>query len=237
MAVLWVDNQSGCKGVCARVPGVSTTAAAATSTDPALCRDGECLDEIMLKRLDAQLAALPAERRALGTLVVLHQMGSHGPAYALRSPASIKRFGPECQSRSLLDCSRQEIVDAYDNSILYTDHFLAATVHWLEARRAQADTAMVYVADHGESLGENNLYLHGLPYAMAPDVQKRVPWITWLSPEFEARRHLSTRCLQRRADERVSHDNYFHSVLGLLDVQTAAYAPAFDAYAPCIAAP
>jgi lipid A ethanolaminephosphotransferase len=229
LAVLWLDNQSGCKGVCDRVPNASTTA----TQDADLCPGGECQDGILLKGLDERLAALPAERRARGVLLVMHQMGSHGPAYAKRSPAAFKRFLPECTSNSLQDCSHEQLVNAYDNSIAYTDHFLAATVQWLQARSAQADTAMVYVADHGESLGENNLYLHGLPYAVAPDVQKRVPWITWLSPGFEQRSGVSMACLRGALDAPVSHDNYFHSVLGLLDVQTGAYQRPLDLYAPC----
>lgn len=228
LAVLWVDNQSGCKGVCDRVPSVNT----AHLKDPELCAGESCHDGVMLKDLDARIAALPAERRARGVLVVLHQMGSHGPAYHERSPAAFKRFLPECTSNALQDCSRDELVNAYDNSITYTDHFLASTIRWLKARSDRADTALVYVADHGESLGENNLYLHGMPYALAPDVQKRVPWITWLSNGFEQRSAVHTDCL-RRLDGPVSHDNYFHSVLGLLDLQTAVYQRPLDVYARC----
>ncbi len=180
LAVLWVDNQSGCKGVCDRVPTASTT----DLKDPALCVGESCYDGMMLKDLDTRIAALPAERRARGVVVVLHQIGSHGPAYYERSPQAFKRFLPECTSNALQNCSREELVNAYDNTIAYTDHFLASTVRWLKTRSDTASTAMVYVADHGESLGENNLYLHGMPYAMAPDVQKHVPWITWLSPGF-----------------------------------------------------
>ena len=92
---------------------------------------------------------------------------------------------------------------------------------------------MLYLADHGESLGENNLFLHGMPYSVAPDVQKRVPWITWLSPGFEQRSQVSTNCLKQRLDVPISHDNYFHSVLGLMTVQTSVYTAALDIYAPC----
>ncbi len=230
LAVLWVDNQAGCKGVCDRVTEIGTS----DLKDPGLCAGGECQDPIMLKDLDAHLAALPAEQRARGTVVVLHQMGSHGPAYAKRSTAAQKKFLPECESNALQECSREQVVNAYDNSIVATDQFLDATVQWLQARSAQAQTALVYVSDHGESLGENNLYLHGLPYAVAPDVQKHVPWITWLSPGMQARSGIATACLQRTlAERRISHDNYFHSVLGLMDVHTSAYEPAQDIYAGC----
>lgn len=229
LAVLWIDNQSGCKGVCDRIPHASTGPSAA----PALCRDGECLDGAMLKGLDERVAALDPRRVARGLVIVMHQMGSHGPAYHLRSPPEMKRFVPECTSAALQDCSRQDVVNAYDNSIVYTDHFLGQAIEWLKARSDRADAAMMYVADHGESLGENNLYLHGMPYAIAPDVQKHVPWITWLSEGFQRTAGLSPGCLRAARDRRVTHDNYFHSVLGLMDVRTAAYSRELDAYAPC----
>lgn len=230
LAVLWVDNQSGCKGVCDRVAQTSTT----TLKDPALCPDGECSDPIMLKVLEERIAALPAEQRARGTVVVLHQMGSHGPAYYKRSDASLKRFGPECTSNALQECDQAQVVNAYDNSIVATDHFLNATIQWLETQADKAQTAMVYVSDHGESLGEGNLYLHGLPYAIAPDVQKQVPWITWLSPAMQSRSGVATACLQKDlAQRRITHDGYFHAVLGLMDVQSTVYQAEQDIYAPC----
>ena len=230
LAVLWVDNQSGCKGVCDRVAQTSTTAL----KDPALCPDGECSDPIMLKVLEERITALPAEQRARGTVVVLHQMGSHGPAYYKRSDASLKRFGPECTSNALQECDQAQVVNAYDNSIVATDHFLNATIQWLETQADKAQTAMVYVSDHGESLGEGNLYLHGLPYAIAPDVQKQVPWITWLSPAMQSRSGVATACLQKDlAQRRITHDGYFHAVLGLMDVQSTVYQAEQDIYAPC----
>lgn len=231
LAVLWIDNQSGCKGVCDRVPSVST----AQLAHPSLCPGGECLDGVMLDGLDERIAALPAERRARGVVLVMHQMGSHGPAYSKRSPAAFKRFMPECASINLQDCSRSELVNAYDNSIAYTDYFLASTIGWLKQKQAAYATAMLYVSDHGESLGEHNLYLHGMPYSIAPDVQKHVPWITWLSPTFE-RRGLAMECLQKQQNTLLSHDNYFHSVLGLMQVKTSVYQRNLDAYALCAGA-
>ncbi|WP_367846774.1 phosphoethanolamine transferase [Rhodoferax sp. WC2427] len=232
LGVVWLDNQAGCKGVCDRVPHTST----AQVKDKDLCIDGECFDEIMLRLLDARIAELPAERRAKGVVVLMHQMGSHGPAYYKRTPAAFKRFLPECTSNNLQDCSQTLLVNAYDNTIAYTDHVLASAIQWLKSKEAGNATAMVYVADHGESLGENNIYLHGLPYDIAPDVQKHVPWITWLSPAYEQRSHVATACLQKQQDVRISHDNYFHSVLGLLGVATSVYQPALDIFQPCIGA-
>ncbi len=233
-AVLWLDNQSGCKGLCDRVPHAATSA----RLTPGRCAaDGECADEALLDGLDERLAALPAERRARGVLLVLHPMGSHGPAYHKRLPAAFKRFLPECATNQLQACSRDQVVNAYDNTIVYADHVLARAVAWLHAQSARYDPALLYVSDHGESLGENNLYLHGLPYALAPEGQKRVPWITWLGEGFAQRQAMTLACLQQRADAEVSHDHLFHSVLGLLQISTSAYRADRDAYAPCRPAP
>jgi lipid A ethanolaminephosphotransferase len=229
LAVLWIDNQSGCKGVCDRVPNVNTVALKV----PGLCDSGECFDEVMLHGIDERIAALPAGRRAKGVVVVMHQMGGHGPAYYKRSPQAVKAFLPECTDNALQSCSREGLLNAYDNSIVYTDKLLASSIQWLKAQEVRNAPALLYLADHGESLGENNLYLHGMPWGIAPEVQKRVPWITWLSPEFEQRNQLTTACLKQQLDTLVSHDNYFHSVLGLMNVQTGVYKPALDIYAHC----
>ena len=233
MAVLWVDNQSGCKGVCARVGQASTSGL----KHPTLCASGECWDEILLDGLDQRVAALPADQRARGVLLVLHQMGSHGPAYSKRTPPTVKPFAPECTSAALQDCPREQLVNAYDNTIAYTDLVLAKAIAWLGGQAASYDPTLLYVSDHGESLGENNLYLHGLPYALAPDVQKHVPWITWLGDGLASQRGLDMACLRGRLQQPLSHDNLFHTVLGLLDVQTSVYKTALDAYAPCRRAP
>ncbi|WP_315128881.1 phosphoethanolamine--lipid A transferase [Comamonas antarctica] len=222
MNVLWVDNQSGCKEVCNRVPHVETTSQ---------CGSAECFDETMLNAMQARLRALGERQRGKGTVIVLHQMGSHGPAYYQRSPEQYKAFLPECQTSALKDCSQDQVRNAYDNSIRYTDHFLAKAIDWLQANTD--NSALMYVSDHGESLGEANVYLHGLPYAFAPDTQKKVPWITWLSPEFERENRLSSSCLRQHAGERVTHDSYFHAVLGLADVAAREYQPELDFYWAC----
>lgn len=227
LGVVWIDNQSGCKGVCDRVPHTSTR----ELKDPEFCATGECFDEVMLGEMQRQLATMPAERKTRGVVVVLHQMGSHGPAYHRRTPPAFKAFSPECASNALQDCSREALVNTYDNTLRYTDHLLARTVSWLKTQ--QASTALLYVSDHGESLGENNIYLHGLPYALAPVEQKHVPMLTWLSPAMQQRSGVSPRCLNRQATLPLTHDNLFHSVLGLMDVQTQAYRPELDLFLSC----
>jgi len=229
LAVLWLDNQSGCKGVCERVPNVSTTALKV----PEFCKDGECLDEVMLHELPKQLAALDPAKRAKGTVVVMHQMGSHGPAYYKRSPAELKQFKPECSSHALQNCPPEQIVNAYDNSILYTDHFLAKTVQWLQAQARP--TSLLYVSDHGESLGEKGLYLHGMPYSFAPKEQIHVPMLVWLSKPMQKLRGWNMSCLQAQSAKELTHDNLFHSVLGLSQVKTSLVKPELDIFSACAA--
>ncbi len=229
LAVLWLDNQSGCKGVCDRVPNVATTALKVS----AYCQDGECLDEVMLHELPQQLAALDPAKRAKGTVVVMHQMGSHGPAYYKRSPAAMKTFQPECNSHALQNCAPEHIVNAYDNSILYTDHFIAKTVNWLQAQ--SRPTALIYLSDHGESLGEKGLYLHGMPYSLAPKEQIHVPMLVWLSKPLQRERHWRMDCLQAQSAKALSHDHLFHSMLSLSQVSTRLAKPELDLFAACSA--
>ena len=231
LAVLWMDNQSGCKGVCDRVPH----AFANDHPVPGLCKGSGCQDGALLDGLDQRIAALDPQRRARGVVVVLHLMGSHGPAYAHRAPPERKPFLPECTSVTLSDCPHEQLVNAYDNSIAYTDHFLDQTLQWLKARAdsGSEDTGLLYVSDHGESLGENGLYLHGVPYALAPEQQTHVPMVAWFSRGLQRRTGLLPGCLRERAEQPISHDHIFHSVLGLMDVQTRAHQLALDALAPC----
>lgn len=231
LEVLWLDNQSGCKGVCDRVPHVDINTLKMTD----LCDAGECQDAALLRALPAQLAAQTPPAKAQGTVVVLHQMGSHGPAYYKRSPANLKAFLPECTSNTLQDCQQQDIVNAYDNSLLATDSLLSDTIDWLQTQNRPS--MLLYVSDHGESLGEKGLYLHGMPYSFAPDEQTHVPMLTWMSPTFTQNRQLDTRCLAQQAQKSWSHDNFFHTVLDLAGVRTQAFTKDKSILTGCTATP
>jgi len=224
--VKWLDNQSGCKGVC-KGPGIEYQKLDA-STAPDLCDDAECHDAILARRLEAEL-----QRVRGNTVIVLHMMGNHGPAYFRRYPAAFRRFLPDCETAELRDCSREQVVNAYDNAILYTDHVLASVIGVLEANPRPMDSAMIYVSDHGESLGEHGLYLHGIPYAIAPELQTHVPMVVWVSRQLTAGGDVDDRCLREKARLPLSHDNLFHSVLGLLDVQTTVYSARRDIFDGC----
>lgn len=228
--VRWIDNQSGCKGVC-KGAGVEYEKIDPKS-DPALCSDGECHDDVMANRLATELADVRDN-----TVFVLHMMGNHGPAYFRRYPAEFRRFTPDCATAELRDCSREQVVNAYDNAILYTDHVLAHIVKTLAAESPRLDTAMLYVSDHGESLGEKGLYLHGIPYSIAPEQQTHVPMIVWLSRTMTDTGDVDAKCLGAKASAPLSHDNLFHSVLGLLDVSTSAYRGDRDLFDGCRGAP
>lgn len=222
--VQWLDNQAGCKGVCDGLPSETVLA----RHPQGLCRDGECFDEGLLAGMSERL------QRAHGVqLLVLHQLGNHGPAYYRRYPEAFARFAPACRSDDLQACTQAEIANAYDNALLYTDHVLADAIRQLQAREQEVDTALIYVSDHGESLGENNLYLHGMPYPIAPAVQKQVPMLMWMSEGFRRGLGLDESCLRRRAAEPASHDHLFHTLLALLDVQTALHEPAWDLVQGC----
>lgn len=225
VAVLWRDNNSGCKGACDRVPSDDVS----HLQIPDLCEGNECHDEVLLSGLQTYLDRLDHD-----AVVVLHMKGSHGPAYFKRYPAAFEKFTPVCQDNQLDRCSAESIVNAYDNSLTYTDHVLAQTIELLKGNAARFDTAMLYMSDHGESLGENGLYLHGLPYAMAPSEQTHVPMIVWLSAGLEQRSGIQASCLTKHQDVAYSHDNLFHSILGLMDVRTSAYQPERDLFRQCL---
>lgn len=213
--VLWRDNNSDSKGVALRVPYQDFRQPA---TNP-VC-DTECRDEGMLVGLQEFIDA----QQEGDIVIVLHQMGNHGPAYSKRYPFEFERFTPICATNQLNACTQEEVINAYDNAILYTDAFLAKVITLLKKNDPRFETAMIYIGDHGESLGEYGVYLHGLPYAMAPDSQKHVPSIFWFGDNFR----VNKQALRVKAAERLSHDNLFHTVLGLLEIETTVYNPNLD---------
>jgi len=209
--ILWRDNNSSSKGVANRIeyqdyrdPNVNP-----------LCNP-ECRDVGMLSALDAYIAAHPTG----DILIVLHQMGSHGPSYYERYPKEFAIFGKGCETNQLDQCTVEQITNSYDSTILYTDYFLNQTIEFLKHYDQSFETAMLYVGDHGESLGENGLYLHAMPYALAPRSQTNVPVILWMGArhdDYDLQRAL------RAKDNKFSHDNVFHTLLGLFEVKSEVY--------------
>lgn len=223
--VIWRENQAGCKGVCDRV----TTEVLTGLKHPTFYAYTENHDEILVDGLAERIKTLEKD-----TVIVMHMMGSHGPAYWKRYPERFAVFTPICRESQFSRCTRDEIVNAYDNTILYSDFVLSRLIAALEqGAAAGVDTGMLYMSDHGESLGENNIYLHGMPYAFAPEAQKHVPMVVWLSNALRARASVRDGCLEKEAANPVSHDNLFHSVLGLMGVKTSLYDATLDIFASC----
>lgn len=217
--VVWRDNDSGSKGVADRV--VYEDFSKRTGSD--FCSEGNCYDEVLLEGFDELIRNTRED-----LLVVLHIKGSHGPSYYKRSPAGLKAFTPECTQDNVQDCPRETIVNAYDNTIVYTDYLLGKIIDLL--RTEDADSAMLYVSDHGESLGENGIYLHGLPYLLAPREQTQVPMQFWASEKFLADHSIDKATLLASQEEPYSHDNLFHSLLGLFKVRTSLYRSELDLF-------
>ena len=165
-------------------------------------------------------------------VLVMHMLGSHGPDYYLRYPPGFARFTLECQSNTLQSCSQQEIINAYDNTIAYTDHVLADMIEQLQQQK-DADVALLYVFDHGESTGESGFYLHGAPILFAPDQQTQVPMLFWASSTFADRQGIDLDCLKARRSQMYSHDNLFHSLLGMLHVESSVKKSELDIFNSC----
>lgn len=224
--VQWIDNDSGCKGVCARVPTLNID----IKTKSPLCDGTYCFDEIMLP----ELKRLLAEAKGKDTLIALHLIGSHGPTYYRRYPASHRIFTPDCERSDIQNCSHDELVNTYDNTIAYTDYMLSQVIALLKANSSEYNTSMLYMSDHGESLGEKGLYLHGTPYALAPEEQTHVPGLLWLSDNYAKEKQIDTDCLRKEAQSKqVSQDYLSHSLLSLTGVATSTYKPELDLISGC----
>jgi lipid A ethanolaminephosphotransferase len=222
--VEWRDNNSGSKGVSIRVATVSFD----QRRNPALCDEESCRDEIMLEGLPGRLNKIKDD-----TVIAFHQIGSHGPAYYKRYPDNAEVFRPACKTNELSRCTSEEIRNAYDNTIVYTDRVLAQQITMLKTLSSRFDTVLIYVSDHGESLGEKGLYLHGAPYIIAPDEQKRVPFIVWMSQGYMARFGMNDQCLRDQTGKAFSHDNLYHTVIGAMGESNDLYRKRMDVLAAC----
>lgn len=218
-AVTWIDNNSSCKGVCSRVDSIAFD----PQRDPTLCDGDFCLDEILVKLLQQNMQQHTENNRVF----VLHMIGSHGPTYYRRYPENYARYHPDCPRSDIQNCKEQALINTYDNTILYTDYVLSNVVKLLENI---PNSAMLYISDHGESLGEKGLYLHGFPYKLAPAEQTHIPMVYWDS-KFSDAEYKS--CVTQRASQAFSQDNLYDTLLGLTHVSSVTYQPKMDILSPC----
>lgn len=210
--ILWIDNDGGDKGVAKQLPYIAIDASLKNQD----CNGSTCFDVAMLK--DAQQFI---DQGHHNKLLVLHTIGSHGPTYWQRYPDAQAPFQPACNRSDIENCNDQQIVNVYDNTLVYTDYVLALVIDELKKVANDYNVMMTYISDHGESLGESGLYLHGTPYAIAPKQQTQVPWLMWIPEPYAQQKGFSTQCLKEKAHKySLSHDNLFHSLLGLYGVQS-----------------
>jgi lipid A ethanolaminephosphotransferase len=219
VSILWRDNNSDSKGVALRVAYENFRS---PQMNP-VCDEVECRDEGMLHGLQEYIDAQKGD-----ILIVLHQMGNHGPAYYKRYPKAFERFTPACKTNDIGSSTSAEIHNAYDNAILYTDYFLSKVIELLKKNDDRFETAMFYVSDHGESLGEYGVYLHGMPYGIAPAAQKHVPAVAWLGKHMK--HDLKLDDIETRRLRHWSHDNIFATLLGLFEIETDSYDPSKDLF-------
>jgi lipid A ethanolaminephosphotransferase len=217
--VLWRDNNSDSKGVALRVDYEDFR----TSKTNTKCDEVECRDEGMLVGLEDYIK----NNQGKDIFIVLHQMGNHGPAYYKRYPKEYEKFTPVCKSNQLEECTKEEVSNGYDNAILYTDYFLSKVINFLKPYSKDYETAMLYMSDHGESLGENGIYLHGLPYLIAPDEQKHIGSLIWFGGE-DMKEDIDVDKLNSYKNQHFSQDNLFHTLLGLFEVDTHIYKKEMD---------
>lgn len=217
--ILWRDNNSDSKGVALRVDFEDYR----TSKTNTICDESECRDEGMIVGLDQYIKEHPNKN----ILIVLHQMGNHGPAYYKRYTKEFEKFTPVCMTNQLEKCSQEEVSNAYDNAILHTDSFLSKVINFLKPYSNDYETTMFYMSDHGESLGEKGLYLHGIPYFMAPEEQKHIGSLIWFGDK-KLQNKIDENKLKTYNDKPFSQDNLFHTILGLFSVQTDVYKKDLD---------
>ncbi|GGD30617.1 phosphoethanolamine transferase [Malaciobacter pacificus] len=218
--ILWRDNNSSSKGVANRIDYEDFK----TSKTNTICtEDGECRDIGMLVGLEEYIS----KNKDKDILIVLHQMGNHGPAYYKRYPKEFEKFTPVCKTNQLEECTQEEVSNAYDNAILYTDYFLSEVIKFLKPYSKTYETAMLYMSDHGESLGENGLYLHGMPYFMAPQEQTHVASVLWLGDGY-MKNDYDLEKLKAESSNKYSHDNLFHTLLGIFEIDSEVYKKDMD---------
>ena len=184
-------------------------------------------DGILLKGLRERIESSPKNK----VLIVLHTSTSHGPKYADKYPKEFEVCKPVAKNVEEGQKNVGLLINAYDNTILYTDFLVDSLINMLRSM-TDWNSAMIFISDHGESLGENKMFMHGLPMKLAPKVQYEIPFLVWTSDHFRDYKLVST---EKDAPEgqlpAVLDQHYvFHSVLNLLSIQSPAYNKDYDIF-------
>tara|TARA_R110002167_G_scaffold60515_13_gene170917 strand:+ start:681 stop:2264 length:1584 start_codon:yes stop_codon:yes gene_type:complete len=220
----WFDNLNGCKGLCQIVSELRPN----SSDNSEFYHDKQFYDEVLVDNLASKISSTQGDQ-----LRILHQMGSHGPAYYKRIPQEFIKHKPACLTEDFSQCTQQAIQNTYTDTVTYTEYVISKAIIELEKLKETHDTALIYVSDHGESTGEMGLYLHGIPWMLAPEEQTHIPALMWFSDSYIQSRHLNTECLLASRNELYSHDNISHTVLSVLDIDSKVYQPQLDLLSHC----
>ena len=225
IGLFWIENDGGDKKVAKSIKKMTIDRSRVDN----MCNGQTCFDSAMLENFEKNIDNMKGNR-----VLLMHLIGSHGPTYFQRYPENMKEFKPDCPRSDIQNCSKEQIVNSYDNTILYTDFFISQIIKKLQKLGDKYNTALFYISDHGESLGENGIYLHGLPYSIAPKQQTTVPMMVWMSPDFVKAKSVDQECLKNDSQNKsYSQGNVFHSMLGIMDIQTKVYDPNMDLFANC----
>lgn len=195
-----------------------------TVTSNVIYKNGDSFeyDEELLKGLNK----IVTKGDGKDILIVLHTVGSHYN-YFNRYPKKFEKYKPICKKRIMSSCNLKYLENGYDNTILYTDYFLYKTIEFLKKHGNKYISAMVYLSDHGESLGEYGMFAHMAPYATSPVAQRHIPAILWFNKD--AKKHFINMAKIDRK-KRYSHDYLFHTILGFFQVKTRLYKPNLDIF-------
>ena len=222
---IWYENDDGAKMQQQRCEYVAVQ----TRKHP-LCSNNECKDEILIEDLDNEIKKFSGNN---DRLMIMHMIGSHGSLYYLRYTDKFAKFKPECKKNNTHECSKEELYNAYDNTILYQDWVISQMIEKLQKmkqnkKNENVDITLWFMSDHGESLGEHGFYLHAFPYSIAPKEQTHIPFFIWTTDD-KLRKTLQEKAkLNKEGKFDVSHDNLFYTLLGLLNVESKVKNDALD---------
>ena len=179
--------------------------------------EDEAFDAILFRGLRERIESSAKSK----VLIILHTSTSHGPKYADKYPKAFEVYKPVARNVEEGEKNIAMLINAYDNTIRYTDFLLDGLINTL---RGMTDwkSAMIFISDHGESLGENKMFMHGLPMRLAPKEQYEIPFLVWTSDGFRTYKSNLPAVLEQHY--------IFHSVLNLLSIQSPAYNQDMDIY-------
>ncbi len=224
----WFDNDGGCKGMCDRIKNTVNIAPNSSKTK---CNGDSCFDSILIDYAQNFLESIKDTKE--DNIAVFHLIGSHGPRYFERYPEKFAKFLPECRRADVENCNLNSLINTYDNTILYTDYILSEFIKLLKTKEDEYVVSLIYISDHGESLGKNGMFLHGTPYSIAPIGQKHVPFMLYLGKDTPQELKIDRACLEKKINEKLTHDNLFHSLLSLMQIDTKEYNKDLDIFTSC----